>query len=229
MSAWGLKRANADSTRVPDGSVFAPPGKRLKAADEASCNVIERLTDPTRLAQRQKQIDFGKNTLAYERYVREVPRAKREKEFPRTPDITEPMSKRRFDGKVKQWRRSLHEWENDHPEDKQPTTQVGAEKPANATGLSGLSGGVTSFDDFLDDQLDFDDADEIDDADYAPLQPSHAAPVAPSPATAPPAAEPAPATSSGSSLRQRLNQYKTGSKTAPSVSIFATFDDDSLI
>ena len=33
-----------------------------------------RETDAHRLAQRQKQIDFGKNTLGYQRFTEEVPR-----------------------------------------------------------------------------------------------------------------------------------------------------------
>lgn len=34
----------------------------------------ERLTDYHRLAQRQKQIDFGKNTVGYERFIQTVPK-----------------------------------------------------------------------------------------------------------------------------------------------------------
>lgn len=33
----------------------------------------ERETDAHRLAQRQKQIDLGKNTLGYQRYRQEIP------------------------------------------------------------------------------------------------------------------------------------------------------------
>lgn len=31
-------------------------------------------TDPHRLVQRQKQIDFGKNTVGYENYIKAVPK-----------------------------------------------------------------------------------------------------------------------------------------------------------
>ena len=31
-------------------------------------------TDPHRLVQRQKQIDFGKNTVGYENYLRAIPK-----------------------------------------------------------------------------------------------------------------------------------------------------------
>ena len=37
----------------------------------------EKETDPHKLAQRQKQIDYGKNTLGYQNYARAWPRRER--------------------------------------------------------------------------------------------------------------------------------------------------------
>ena len=64
--------------------------------------------DARRLAQRAKQVEFGKNTNGYENYVRAVPKRERKgyQEHPRTPDITQEASKRKFDGIVHAARRA---------------------------------------------------------------------------------------------------------------------------
>ncbi|KAL4421471.1 hypothetical protein ABPG75_010762 [Micractinium tetrahymenae] len=72
----------------------------------------QRETDPHRLAQRQKQIDMGKNTLGYQRYRQAVPREKRNRKTdPITPNVYQVCSKRAFEGQVKKWRRMLHSWD----------------------------------------------------------------------------------------------------------------------
>lgn len=38
-------------------------------------------------------------------------RSQRQQEHPRTPDRTQKLSKRRWDGLVRAWRRKLHEWD----------------------------------------------------------------------------------------------------------------------
>jgi len=69
-------------------------------------------SDWHKLGQRQKQIDYGKNTLGYERYLELVPRKQRKKYVhPQTPDIKQVCSKRSWDGQVKKWRRRLHEFD----------------------------------------------------------------------------------------------------------------------
>ncbi|KAK9812003.1 hypothetical protein WJX73_007923 [Symbiochloris irregularis] len=67
--------------------------------------------NPHRLAQRQKQIDYGKNTAGYQAYIQMVPRQKRGLNHPHTPDIKQAVSKRGFDYQVKKWRRRLHGWD----------------------------------------------------------------------------------------------------------------------
>lgn len=88
-----------------------------------------------------KQIQFGKNTIGYDNYCAAIPkyaqssylhypnntpnrwvnvylhffvREKRSRAaiHPRTPDPTQDISKRAFDGYIKAWRRSLHMWDN---------------------------------------------------------------------------------------------------------------------
>jgi hypothetical protein len=74
----------------------------------------EHETDPHRLAQRQKQIDFGKNTLGYAEYRSMIPKSERRRGDPVTPDITIKMPKRRFVGLVRKWRRQLHFFDPAH-------------------------------------------------------------------------------------------------------------------
>ncbi|XP_046850272.1 histone RNA hairpin-binding protein-like [Xenia sp. Carnegie-2017] len=73
------------------------------------------LTDEHRLAQRQKQIDYGKNTVAYGRYVMQKPRHCRSVEDPKTPDKFQVCSTRSWTGQVRCWRIKLHEWDPPNP------------------------------------------------------------------------------------------------------------------
>ena len=78
--------------------------------------------DPRRLEMRQKQIDFGYNTLGYARYVELVPKTRRSRDknkHPRTPDVKQVCSKRSFHGQVKKWRRLLHAWDPPVEEDEE--------------------------------------------------------------------------------------------------------------
>lgn len=67
-----------------------------------------READPRRLEQRQKQIDYGKNTSGYQAYTTAVPKNKRKRDNPKTPNKFQSCSKRSWDGQIRKWRRSLH-------------------------------------------------------------------------------------------------------------------------
>ncbi|XP_014261051.1 histone RNA hairpin-binding protein [Cimex lectularius] len=71
----------------------------------------EAETDPEVIARRQKQIDYGKNTIGYDRYTQLVPRDARTKIHPKTPPIHLKFSRRAWDGLVKVWRQRLHFWD----------------------------------------------------------------------------------------------------------------------
>jgi len=67
-----------------------------------------RESDPRRLEQRQKQIDYGKNTAGYQAYTTAIPKNKRKRDNPKTPNKFQSCSKRSWDGQIRKWRRSLH-------------------------------------------------------------------------------------------------------------------------
>lgn len=75
-------------------------------------NRPKREKDPEILSRRQKQIDYGKNTIGYDNYIRTVPRHERKFDDPRTPDKTRVYSRRAFDGLIKEWRLKLHKYDN---------------------------------------------------------------------------------------------------------------------
>jgi len=70
--------------------------------------------DEQRLAQRQKQIDYGYRTVGYLRYRLLVAKDHRKPDHPRTPKKTQGCSKRSWDGQLKKWRRDLHLWDPDN-------------------------------------------------------------------------------------------------------------------
>lgn len=68
-------------------------------------------TDPLVLQRRQKQIDYGKNTVGYSNYTMIVPIDQRTKDHPKTPDKFTKYSRRSWDTLIKMWRKKLHEYD----------------------------------------------------------------------------------------------------------------------
>lgn len=74
-------------------------------------------SEERRLEQRQKQIEYGKNTIGYKIYTKTIKKDKRKKTDPWTPDKYTKCSKRCWDGMVRSWRRQLHNWDPVSDED----------------------------------------------------------------------------------------------------------------
>ena len=61
-----------------------------------------------RVRQRRRQINIGMQSEAYKQFCLAVPEKKRTAKHPRPPDPYRRVSKRAFDGLLRQWRKSLH-------------------------------------------------------------------------------------------------------------------------
>jgi hypothetical protein len=96
------------SPTTPGGSKYSP-----SKSPKSPIRPISPL-DEQRLAQRQKQIDYGYRTVGYLRYRLLVSKDHRKPEHPRTPKKTQGCSKRSWDGQLKKWRRDLHLWDPDN-------------------------------------------------------------------------------------------------------------------
>lgn len=103
-------------SRSPCGSLSPSqrPPKRLRSSWST---VVEGLAlangteeDAHRVSQRQKQIDYGKNTIAYDRFAAVKPREQRVRGDPMTPIAKQKCSKRSFAGQVTSWKKKVYDF-----------------------------------------------------------------------------------------------------------------------
>ncbi|XP_052903055.1 histone RNA hairpin-binding protein isoform X1 [Anopheles moucheti] len=78
------------------------------ASSQNSRKQLEYETDEAVLVRRQKQIDYGKNTLGYENFIKQIPKHERTNEHPTTPQKNLKYSRRAWDGLIRVWRKQLH-------------------------------------------------------------------------------------------------------------------------
>lgn len=84
--------------------------------DQSLLSVLNKGSQPAsaerRIEQREKQLQYGYNTEGYKNYIKLVPKEKRKKGMPVTPNKYQDCSKRSWDGQVRAWRRALHQFDN---------------------------------------------------------------------------------------------------------------------
>lgn len=104
------------SPKSTSSTPFKSPGGTRYSPSKSPRSPVRPISplDEQRLAQRQKQIDYGYRTVGYLRYRLLVAKDHRKPEHPRTPKKTQGCSKRSWDGQLKKWRRDLHLWDPDN-------------------------------------------------------------------------------------------------------------------
>lgn len=99
--------------------------KSRNASTSSNKGNTELEKDPIVLARRQKQIDYGKNTIGYENYIKSVARTDRTRDHPKTPNKNQKYSRRAWEGVIKVWRKKLHVWDDEEGDDNEAENDDG--------------------------------------------------------------------------------------------------------
>ncbi|CAO1429738.1 unnamed protein product [Diamesa hyperborea] len=114
------KKSRLDEKDDDDEESIDPKESRFRCESSSSssaCSSIVRKqeteTDKSVLERRQKQIDYGKNTVGYDTYISQVNKCNRTKDHPKTPPKNVKYSRRAWEGLVRSWRKKLHFYDPD--------------------------------------------------------------------------------------------------------------------
>jgi len=107
------------------------PSENVKFTNPISTKPDEYETDEDVLNRRDKQMEYGKNTIDYDTYCRIIPKDERTDTMPRTPNKHKKYSRRQWDGMVKNWKQMIHKVvatynENNENEDMDESSEEGA-------------------------------------------------------------------------------------------------------
>jgi len=116
-SSWAAEMEEEDEVKSPRPKLTSPRKRtslnkshKTRSGDEAS-DKAKVVIDPDVLTRRSKQIQYGKNTLGYENYIKTTPKEARDKDDPRTPNKYAVYSRRSWDQQIKIWKRALHKFD----------------------------------------------------------------------------------------------------------------------
>ena len=108
-----LKLSNFEcrkTSRFFDLASSPTPSRSSRLSISSSTSSIF-VSDPEVIQRRQKQIDYGKNTVGYQTYIRTVPKFRRSADDPKTPNKEMSYSRRSWDQQIKLWRIKLHKYD----------------------------------------------------------------------------------------------------------------------
>ncbi|KAL5284775.1 SLBP family protein [Megaselia abdita] len=125
--------SSSDDIRSTSSSNRMYYADKKRVRTDSTYKKYEKETDPATLSRRQKQIDYGKNTNSYDKYVSMVPKNQRTKDHPRTPDKNRKYSRRAFDGQIRVWKKSLHLFDTATGGDGDASSALSTDKSENSS------------------------------------------------------------------------------------------------